>query len=107
MKAHIGIRIITIAVALFSISSASYAADRVKAEDAELKRLAELKAEDQKKCKNRMVVIEMGESGQTVAFPMTAAEIAAEDAELKRLAELKAKDQKKCMESGVVWGESS
>lgn len=58
----------------------------IAAEDAENDRLAALREAKLKKPKKRMQIFEMGESGQTVEFPMTPDEIAAEEAENDRLA---------------------
>ena len=48
----------------------------------------------------RVIIIEIGESGQTVKFPMSPAEIASEDAENTRLAVLKKSRSSKSMVAG-------
>jgi hypothetical protein len=80
----------------------------IAAEDAENDRLAALREAKLKKPKKRMQIFEMGESGQTVEFPMTPDAIAADDAENDRLTALQEAKQKKCVaefelaESGVI-----
>ena len=67
-------------------------------EDAENAGMASLREANKNNPQKRVKVFEMGESGQSVSFPRTAAEITADDTENVRLAVLrkaKSEEQKK------------
>lgn len=73
---------------LYYMEDSSY--QEIAAEDSENARLAAIKADNENPSQERFEVIEMRESGQTIAFALSAEEIAAEDAEVARLVEFQA-----------------